>query len=254
MEASPSFGQEIRDSLFLLEKEAYFPNHGSFGSVPRPVFEKYIALLREVEAHPDAWFRRKADPLYFQACEVISEFIDSPPQDVVLVENVTTAVSTILKGLSLGRGDGVLITSITYEDCSLAVDAFCKQTGATLHNLEIKLPITSKESVIEQYEQFIDSHPDIKFALVDHITSPSSVLMSVKDIAAVCHSKGIRVMVDGAHAPGQIKLSMREMGVDYYGGECSVNLVNNGTRFLMVHTQVTCTSGHSVLGGAVSSM
>lgn len=66
---------------------------------------------------------------------------------------------------------------------------------------------------------YLESHPDITFALVDHITSPSAVLLPVKEIASVCREKGVRVMVDGAHSPGQIPLNLPDMEVDYFTGK-----------------------------------
>ena len=34
-----------------------FCNHGSYGTIPRPVLRYYISLLHRVEQHPDLWFR-----------------------------------------------------------------------------------------------------------------------------------------------------------------------------------------------------
>ncbi len=38
--------------LFLLRPDVHFLNHGSFGACPRPVFEEYQRLQRELEAEP----------------------------------------------------------------------------------------------------------------------------------------------------------------------------------------------------------
>ena len=67
--------------------------------------------------------------------------------------------------------------------------------------------------------RYLDDHLGIRLALVDHITSPSAVLMPVKEITAVCHSKGVRVMIDGAHSPGQLELRLSDIGADYFTGQ-----------------------------------
>lgn len=69
------------------------------------------------------------------------------------------------------------------------------------------------------YRDYLDTHPDVTFALVDHITSPGSVLLPVKEIARVCRERGVRVMVDGAHSPGQIPLNLPDLEVDYFTGK-----------------------------------
>ena len=42
---------------FYLEEGYVNLNHGSFGTVPKPVMEHQIKLLAKQEAKPDAWFR-----------------------------------------------------------------------------------------------------------------------------------------------------------------------------------------------------
>ena len=68
------------------------------------------------------------------------------------------------------------------------------------------------------HREYLEKHPGITFALVDHITSPSAVVMPVKELAGVCRERGVKVMIDGAHSPGQIPLIVSEMGVDFFTG------------------------------------
>jgi len=43
--------------------------------------------------------------------------------------------------------------------------------------------------------------------------------MPLKEAIEFCHSKGIEVLVDTAHAPGQLKMDMTDLDTDYYTGE-----------------------------------
>ena len=219
MERVPAFGQDIRDAMFFLDKDVAFTNHGAFGTVPKPIVDAHIALLQEVECNPDLWFGSTLPPKYLKACEAVANFVHASPQEVAMVENATSAVSIVLRSLKLGADDGILVTSLTYPACHNAAEAVCRDTGAKLHTLEITFPVADKESVIQLYREYLEQHPDIKMALVDHITSPSAVLMPVKELVSVCHSKDVRVMVDGAHAPGQLELRMKDIGAEYYAGE-----------------------------------
>lgn len=59
----------------------------------------------------------------------------------------------------------------------------------------------------------------VRFALVDHITSPTAVVLPVQRLCAVCRARGVQVMVDGAHAPGSIvPLDVPALGCDWYTG------------------------------------
>jgi isopenicillin-N epimerase len=74
---------------------------------------------------------------------------------------------------------------------------------------------------------------------ISHITSVPAIIMPVKDICAAASSCGCRVIVDGAHALGQVPLSYSfynripltralgqlplricDMGCDYYVANC----------------------------------
>lgn len=43
--------------------------------------------------------------------------------------------------------------------------------------------------------------------------------MPVREITSLCKERGVRVMVDAAHSPGQLPLDVKELGVDYATGK-----------------------------------
>ncbi|KAL5477196.1 hypothetical protein EMCRGX_G023951 [Ephydatia muelleri] len=212
------FGKKIREELFLLDEETTFTNHGSYGAIPKPVFEAHQDLLRSVERNVNKWFLTDLQIRYGDAIKVLAGLTGSSPSDVAFVENATTAVNAVLRSQSLGPGDGVLVTNLTYAACTNAAQVVCSDTGASLRSLEVRLPVSSKEALVQLYRKELEAHPTTKIVLVDHISSPISIVMPVKEIVQVCHEKGVRVIVDGAHAPGQLALNMAEIGADYYTG------------------------------------
>ena len=49
----------VPKSLFLLDPDVAFLNHGSFGATPRPVFARYQAWQRELERQPVEFLGRR---------------------------------------------------------------------------------------------------------------------------------------------------------------------------------------------------
>ena len=68
------------------------------------------------------------------------------------------------------------------------------------------------------YREYLDEHRDVTFALVDHITSPAAVVMPVREIVRVCRERGVKVMVDAAHSPGQLPLDVKVIGAQFLTG------------------------------------
>ena len=61
-----------------------------------------------------------------------------------------------------------------------------------------------------QINSFID--------IADHITSATALILPVKKMIAECRKRGVLVLVDAAHAPGQIKVNVEDLNPDFYTG------------------------------------
>lgn len=94
----------------------------------------------------------------------------------------------------------------------------CERSGAELVNLRLPLPLGCESDLVAKLEAALDAAPHVRFALLDHITSPTNLVLPVRELAAVCRRRGVLVMIDGAHAPGQLPLTLSELGVDWYAG------------------------------------
>ena len=203
---------------FYLEEGFTFVNHGSFGRVPRPVFEARMKRIEELEQNPDTWFRYKYSPLVKEGLKVMSNFLNCSLDELVFVENATTGVTIALRSLKLKQGEGLMVTTMTYEAVRFTADRLCKELSTTHHILDLNPPFQNKSEVVERYRTYLSAHPDVRVTVVDHISSPSTMLLPLKEIVKVCHEYGVIVIVDGAHAPGQLEIDLTDIGAEYYTG------------------------------------
>ena len=124
------FGKETREKYYLLSETTSFINHGSFGAVPRPVFEQRNKYLEQMEHGPDEWFR-SLNNLLLKNRDCLAKLINCDPEDVVFAENVTEAINDVMWSLPLTKDDGVLVTSVGYNSVNAIASEVCRARGAT---------------------------------------------------------------------------------------------------------------------------
>jgi isopenicillin-N epimerase len=204
--------------LFMLEPGVHFLNHGSFGARPRPVFEAYQRWQRELERQPVAFLGRRWFELMPEVRQKLANYVNCPAADLVLVPNATYGVNVVARSLALQPGDEILTTNHEYGACDRTWRFIARRTGATVVRQPISLPVGEPAEIVEQLWAGVT--PRTRLIFISHITSPTALRLPAAAICARAREAGILMLVDGAHAPGQIPVDMLAIGADFYTGNC----------------------------------
>jgi isopenicillin-N epimerase len=191
-----------------------FLNHGSFGACPRPVFEEYQRLQRELERQPVEFLARRYDELVGAARARLAAYLGAQPDDVVFVPNATTGMNVVARSLPLGPGDEVLTTDHEYGAVDLMWQHVCARTGATLVRREVAVGpdfVDDLWSAVSERTRIVS---------ISHVTSATALRFPVEEICRRARAAGILTAVDGAHAPGQVELDLATFEPDFYSGNC----------------------------------
>ncbi len=202
--------------LWSLTPDATFLNHGARGAVPLGVQQFQLHLREELEQQPDTFYRRvepNGGAAVRDVAARLAAFTGTTADRVALTENTTAGVQAVLNSLPFQHGDQILVTELQYNAVRLAVEARCRQTGATPVVVRIPLP-TDADQIAERV--LAAAGPQVRFALIDHITSATALVLPVQRIATELRRRGIPLFVDGAHAIGQIPLDLPAIGADWY--------------------------------------
>lgn len=202
--------------LFLLDPEVTYLNHGSFGACPSPVFEVYRYWQTELERQPTELLGRKITAEMEKSRRALAAYLDTRAEDVVYFPNPTTAINMVARSLNLHTGDEILATDHEYGAMDRTWRFIASKSGARYTNYPIRLPLADPQEFIEQFWTGITSATKIIF--ISHITSPTSLNFPVNEICRRARQSGIITIVDGAHAPGHIPLSLFEIDADIYTG------------------------------------
>ncbi|MBD2123647.1 aminotransferase class V-fold PLP-dependent enzyme [Trichocoleus sp. FACHB-262] len=219
--------------FWWLKPDVTFLNHGAFGACPKPVLEVQQQFRLRLEQQPLRFLAQDLEGLLDSARQVLAEFVGADPLDLVFVPNATTGINTVLRSLHFTPDDELLTTNHEYNACRNALDFVAARSGAQVVVAEIPLPIQSPQQVIEAVVAKIS--PKTRLALLDHVTSQTGLVMPIQALVRELSQRGIDTLIDGAHAPGTIPLSLPTIGATYYTGNCHKWLcAPKGAAFLYV--------------------
>lgn len=203
---------------FLLDPNVVFLNHGSFGATPRPVFERYQILQRELESEPVEFLGRNASSLLSIARSSLAVYLGTERDNLVYVTNVTEALNIVAHSLKLGEGDEVLTSNMEYGAVDRTWRFLAQKQGFKYINQPVTVPVQNQDQVINDIWQGVTEQTRILY--LSHISSSTAMIFPVKEICRKAKELGIITIIDGAHAPGQINLNLDDIGADFYGGNC----------------------------------
>ena len=145
----------------------------------------------------------------------MGRFVGADPEDLAFVPNATAGVDTVLRSLRFEAGDEILATDMEYNACRNAAEFIAASSPAWS-----QLASLSRCSPQAGHEGGLGRVTDkTRLALLSHITSPTGSRASWTLVREL-QGRGIDVLVDGAHAPGQVPLDLARLDAAYYTGNC----------------------------------
>ena len=255
--ACPTGGtyQELR-ARFQLEEGYTQLNHGSFGCCPTEVADVQVQLLRRAEQNPDKWIGHHGlelsyHPLLNAGRAKLAEYCNADLNDLVLVENASVGMNSVLRGQPWAPGDKLLCLDTAYGMVKNVLAHLVRERGVEV--VEVSLAADSAwgqtghvtaAAVMDAVKRTVSEHGGpgaFRMACVSHITAYPAALMPVQAFCAYLSPHGCAVVVDGAHAIGQIAIDLPALGCAAY----TANLhkwffTPKGTAFLWVRAQCVC--------------
>jgi isopenicillin-N epimerase len=201
---------------WTLEPGVTFLNHGSFGATPREVLAEQGAWRERMEAEPVRFFAHEAEGALDDARGALAAFVGADADDLAWVPNATTGVNTVLRSLSLQPGDELLTTDHEYNAVRNAMQAVADAAGAQVVTVPIPFPGATPDGVVAAILAQVT--PRTRLAVVDHVTSATGLVLPVERLASALAERGVEMLIDGAHGPGMLPLTVERTGAAYYTG------------------------------------
>jgi isopenicillin-N epimerase len=169
-----------------------------------------------LEREPVRFLWREIDGRIDAARAALAAFLGAEPANLAFVTNATTAVNSVVRSLELVPGDELLTFDHAYNACRNVLEEIARRTGARVVVVRVPFPVSDPAEITAAL--VAGATAKTRLLLLDHVTSPTALVLPVAEIVREFEGRGIPVLVDGAHAPGMLPLRLTELGASYYTG------------------------------------
>jgi isopenicillin-N epimerase len=120
--------------------------------------------------------------------------------------------------LSLATPGEILLTDHEYGAMHWCWERAAQRQGLTLRTFPLPVLPSSPAEIVDAACAAMSSRTRLLF--FSHVLSPTGMVLPAQQLCAEARRRGILTVVDGAHAPAFIPLSLDTIGADYYGANC----------------------------------
>ncbi len=208
------FWFEIQSS-FSITRGITNLNNGGVSPSPRLVTEalcRYTWQQEDVTAYT-MW--QILEPQVETVRTGLADVFGCDREEIAITRNASESLEIILMGMDLKTGDEILTTTQDYPRMLTTLRQREQREGLVLKMIKVPIAPQHLDDITVEFEKAIT--PKTKVILVSHVINITGQIMPVKAITTLARSKGIEVIVDGAHAFAHFDFKQPDLGCDYYG-------------------------------------
>ncbi|HSF46077.1 MAG TPA: aminotransferase class V-fold PLP-dependent enzyme [Chitinophagaceae bacterium] len=189
--------------------------NGYYNFVPEPVLEKFIEHVREVNYHGSYFMRNYRVKTRRAMAAKLAEVAGCSADELTITRNTTESLDLVIGGLNWKRGDEAVFAEQDYGSMRGMFSQISKRYGVVNRVVSVPNIPKSDEEIVNLYASVITKRT--KLLMVSHMINITGQILPVRKICDMAHSKGVQVLVDGAHSLAQFRFSIEELDCDYFG-------------------------------------
>ncbi|MBM9487662.1 aminotransferase class V-fold PLP-dependent enzyme [Pseudomonas sp. ICBG1301] len=192
--------------------------NGYFGRMSRAVRTQYLEHVAFINRSNSVHVRQQFEQgENVEIRRQLAGLIDAEPEYIAFTRNATEALQSLIRNYNrLQPGDQVLISDLEYDTVKGAMRWLAGYRGVDVIEVSHTHP-ASFDSLLQTYRETFSRYPRLKLMALTHVTHRTGLVMPVAAIAKAAREQGIDVILDGAHALGQIEFNLAELGIQFAG-------------------------------------
>ena len=183
--------------------------------LPQPTLNRLTEHINRINVEASYYMRTVQGENQRKASKLLAEVAGCSPDELIITRNTTESLDMIIGGYPWEKGDEAVMANQDYYAMRLMFDQVASRYGVVKKMVDVPLHPKTDEEIVEMYAAAITEKT--KLLMICHVINLSGQVLPVRKICDMAHSKGVEVMVDGAHAFAQIDFKIRDLNCDYYG-------------------------------------
>jgi len=208
------FWEAIR-SGYKLKPDYINLENGYYCFLPQEILESYLNHVREVNYQGSYYMRTVQGDNKRKMAAKLAEIAGCTSEELIITRNTTESLDMIIGGQQWKAGDEAVMAE---QDYGAMLDMFKqveKRYGVVNKIISIPNHPTSDEEIVNLYANAITDKT--RLLMVCHMINITGQILPIRKICDMAHSKGVEVLVDGAHAFAHLNFSIPDLDCDYYG-------------------------------------
>lgn len=189
--------------------------NGFYGIMARPVLAEYQRNVAYLNEHNSVYLRQGFAADAETARGRVAALLGVSPEEIALTRGATEALQNLIANYrGLRPGDTVMYADLDYDAAQQVFDYLQARRGVKLVRIVLPEP-ASRQSVIDTYAQALQRNPGTKLLLLTHVNNKTGLALPLAELTALARAQGVDVILDAAHALGQIDFRLADLGVDF---------------------------------------
>ncbi|MEP1096966.1 MAG: aminotransferase class V-fold PLP-dependent enzyme [Cyclobacteriaceae bacterium] len=189
--------------------------NGYYCFLPEETLNHFIGHVKEVN-YQGSWYMRTVQWENKDATAArLANMGGCSAEEVVITRNATESLDMVITGKDWKPGDEAVMAEQDYGAMLNQFKLAEKRYGVVNKIISVPNHPTSDEEIVDLYASAITSKT--KLLMVCHIINITGQILPIRKICDMAHSKGVEVLVDGAHAFGHFEFNIPDLDCDYYG-------------------------------------
>lgn len=212
--ADDDFWTAIRGN-YRLKPDYINLESGYYNILPQSLLEKYLKHIREINYQGAYYMRTVQFENKKKMAAKVAGLLGCGEDELILTRNTTESLDMIISGFPWQSGDEAIMAEQDYGSMLEMFKQVSRRYGTVNKVVSVPNHPDSDEEIVALYENAIT--PKTKLLMICHMINITGQILPVRKICDMAHSKGVQVMVDGAHAVAHIEVNIPELHCDYYG-------------------------------------